>query len=668
MCEKSVLYGWLKLLRKKSLSCVFSGFIIVSIIAPSFIALTLPKTAYGQFVPTWDSWTFEEVINTNIILGSIDVAAGTMVAVLTQLEVKENILDGIAFGLLNTILSFITDSLVRWINSGFQGSPGFIQDPRGFFASVIDAEIGNFIAGTDFGFLCNGFDMDIRLALNLKFATGGFRDRHDCTLSQIINNVQTGWRDTSPNGWDGWLSMTTVPENNIYGAYVVAEEELAVRIGDRTFIDTKLLDWGDGFLSQTECNNGKCEVITPGSVVEDQINDALKSGKRRVEVADEINEIIGALINQLISMAMGGLASASSGGAPAQTIDTGLIGRRAGGTLDAPTIPLGTLGTTSYDGSSASGPTGNQLPPPGTGTTGPSTSTTTTVIGANLTGATVQGRVTGANIGNITFTPGGGILRLRADSLNPITTTGRIRAMGGTNLWLCPVGGCSAANPPIRITNIATETGRAGIEINITTAQRPMQTSSGVILADPNLGRTIGVYANNVDIAYSGAGAGTPNIIRADITNATIIGNITRSQVEGGRITFGTVATGAHFTIDNSYTSSGGGAVTYLAGTTQNVSQIDLGAIQQGTVLAGTLTAGPYAGRNLANYTIAYNYNYCPPTGCSIVTGGTLSNIRGVQAVTSRGGIIETGDTRGEADLRNSASITGVVIDQGTVR
>ena len=51
-------------------------------------------------------------------------------------------------------------------------------------------------------------------------------------------------------------------------------------------------------------------IKTPGSVVETQINNALPSGMRQLELADEINEAVGAVVSALVTKVLtAGLAA-----------------------------------------------------------------------------------------------------------------------------------------------------------------------------------------------------------------------------------------------------------------------------------------------------------------------------------------------------------------------
>jgi len=62
--------------------------------------------------------------------------------------IKDYILDPLAWAEAKGMLQSMTDSTVNWINSGFQGSPAFVQNPEQFFQKIGDNVAGNFIAGS----------------------------------------------------------------------------------------------------------------------------------------------------------------------------------------------------------------------------------------------------------------------------------------------------------------------------------------------------------------------------------------------------------------------------------------------------------------------------------------------------------------------------------------
>ena len=65
---------------------------------------------------------------------SITTALATVKSAISThlLELKEYVLDGLAWTAANVIIDKFADSLVTWIQSGFQGGPMFLSDRKDF--------------------------------------------------------------------------------------------------------------------------------------------------------------------------------------------------------------------------------------------------------------------------------------------------------------------------------------------------------------------------------------------------------------------------------------------------------------------------------------------------------------------------------------------------------
>jgi hypothetical protein len=101
-----------------------------------------------------------------------------------------------------------------------------------------------------------------------------------------------------------------VPQNNFYGAYYMSLEEKLLR--ESLAVESKKYEAiaGGGFLGEETCvefgPNNKCikyDILTPGKTIERQLNDVLSppSGEKRLEIADEIDEIIAAAFQRLLT-------------------------------------------------------------------------------------------------------------------------------------------------------------------------------------------------------------------------------------------------------------------------------------------------------------------------------------------------------------------------------
>jgi hypothetical protein len=199
---------------------------------------------------------------------------------------KEISLDQIGFFLAKAFISQLLQSMIVWINSGFEGSPAFIQDLDRFLLNVADEAVGEFIA-SDIGgigsFICEPFRLNIQAALALQYQqarSGKLRDRGACTLTGVINNLEEFFEGEldRDNFWKQWMVVTTNPERYTpYGQFMEAEAELAVTLQNRRGEQVQIANWGSGFLSGKICEliegpqgpKEKCVISKPGQVIAD---------------------------------------------------------------------------------------------------------------------------------------------------------------------------------------------------------------------------------------------------------------------------------------------------------------------------------------------------------------------------------------------------------------
>ncbi len=248
-------------------------------------------------------------------------------------------LDHIASCAAKEILHQMTVSTVNWINSGFNGSPSYVTDPKGFLLDAADQLTGEMLSNEGvLKSLCSPWNVDVRLTLALD-QVGLNNRRYTCTISKIIGNAKNATvngsslegflgGDFSQGGWPAFISMTTEPQNNPYGSYLSANSDLNQSIGVRKSGISLDLTAGAGFLSWQECEDvppadpnsdvlltRKCTTKTPGSVIAHTLNTHSDAGVVETEMANDINSVVSALLTQLTSqMLTKGLHSLSSSG------------------------------------------------------------------------------------------------------------------------------------------------------------------------------------------------------------------------------------------------------------------------------------------------------------------------------------------------------------------
>lgn len=266
----------------------------------------------------------------DIVIDPTNLIQNTINAVNSAAEYTlEYVLDGLAWEVANLAIQSMTKSIVNWINSGFEGSPAFVTDLRTNLRGVGDAVAARFfeelanqeIATTPF----QDKVLDaVRLGYYLRTSPESFYTRHPYTLDQVSPDARAFLEgDFSQGGWDAWFSTVMNPQNNPFGAQELANQALENAVAGATGDRLEELSWNRGFLSW----RGKCttpapagsatdlsgadnclgyEIRTPGTVIMESLNKVEGVPFDRLVSADEFNEIIGALLNQLALAILGG--------------------------------------------------------------------------------------------------------------------------------------------------------------------------------------------------------------------------------------------------------------------------------------------------------------------------------------------------------------------------
>jgi hypothetical protein len=311
------------------------GLVATIFIIFAFVATYIPQP-YNQIQeveagPVGQAQEITQIAN-NVQLGAVNVAttasAGfdSITSFATgSLWLKENVLDGIGWALAKRIVSSMVASLIDWINSGFQGSPAFVQDLKGFLLQAADEVIGEYIQdlGGIGSFICSPFRLDVQVSVALQYQRarsngGDGQPAPTCTLSGIIDNIEGfigGAFDQG--GWKDWFKITSTPQTYTpYGSALSAQIGARARIINAQGEEIKLLDFGDGFLSGEICEavhgagttQQDCFISKPGKVIQEALSFNLDSGRQSLIEADEINEIIAALLGQLANTVLTGAA------------------------------------------------------------------------------------------------------------------------------------------------------------------------------------------------------------------------------------------------------------------------------------------------------------------------------------------------------------------------
>lgn len=324
---------------------LIASLLLVTIFAAP-LSLSFPQKAEAATAATG-------VLVTDIAVG---LSTADIAATETEESFVEQVLKGIAWAAAKAVVNSITQSIVNWINSGFQGSPAFATDLNRNLLDLQDAVTNAFLADlfTNVGkgdMINSEFAERIGQTIATSYYIYTSGERLAYRLRSNIQNYSQNpdlfrQGNFSQGGWQAWHQSNVVCGNNVYCFQFAARDEHAVRLMSEVDQRVTELEWGRGFLSwrgdcdkyaggtQTNPETGEAtplgtsatetaclhhKILTPGSTIEDYLVEQLSSGIRQLELADSINEIVGALVGQLVQRVFGqggllGTSDSPSGG------------------------------------------------------------------------------------------------------------------------------------------------------------------------------------------------------------------------------------------------------------------------------------------------------------------------------------------------------------------
>ncbi len=314
-------------------------------ISAAAVAEQIPLKAIS--VSTVDIGTTQAVLGVNTTLVALNKTLGGSSLQQKATDTTNTFWGCLARTVARIALNQITNSVVNWINSGFgadggpgSGGPSFVTNPERFFTQLADRAAGEFIKGSSLSFLCSPFQLQIRIAIAKSYAQ---RNAYSCTLTSVTNNIRN-FMDGNfrSGGWPAMLSFTTMPTNNPYGAFLYADASITYSVQTRQGEQRRQLSLGNGFFDfkqKKNCRNTPtretssasrsvrevgdpeggasyevCDLITttPGNVIAQNLGATQSSTLDQLSLAKSFDEIIGALISQLLTRTLqGGLLNLS---------------------------------------------------------------------------------------------------------------------------------------------------------------------------------------------------------------------------------------------------------------------------------------------------------------------------------------------------------------------
>ncbi|MFA6340879.1 MAG: hypothetical protein WCX27_01390 [Candidatus Paceibacterota bacterium] len=263
-------------MRPQNLTKKIALFIAVSILSTSSIFLLTPKktnaflgvgdVSVTSVVDISDPGTVAFYGTAGTALSSIAAAQAKQLYApsiwdIARKEGIEPALSALAKDVARGLIQKIVESTVNWINTGFQGRPAFIADTDKFLLNSADQVVGEMLFNDpSLNFLCQPFQLQVKLALGLGYSNQQFSKNISCTLTGASQNIQNAVKSgvlvnasVNNTAWSEWLSLTE-PQNEPIGAYLATKAELDSRIKAKQSAITAELSYGMGSLSYKKCD------------------------------------------------------------------------------------------------------------------------------------------------------------------------------------------------------------------------------------------------------------------------------------------------------------------------------------------------------------------------------------------------------------------------------
>ncbi len=313
--------------------------IVILVVTAIIIISSLTPTSYAVF-------------GVGDITGTIELP-GPLLAK----ELGEQVLKGLLHALKKRLLDMMVDQTVYWIQGG--GQPMFVTDWKSFLAQGVNVAGGDLLIELGAGALCRPFGLQLQVAV---LQPPRFSRMVRCTLDQVVGNILGFYEDFRRGGFIAYREVWQ-PQNNFYGALLMAMDEKQRRIADNLRASTNEAVAGGGFLGTKECfpRPGKgppretfekleageqkflknfytqdarrnpldynCFVTTPGTTVGAAVATALEGHQNLIISAEDLGAYVAAisdaLINRLIREGVTGLRGLTTENLPSAS---GVIG------------------------------------------------------------------------------------------------------------------------------------------------------------------------------------------------------------------------------------------------------------------------------------------------------------------------------------------------------
>jgi hypothetical protein len=235
-------------------------------------------------------------------------------------------LDSIMFCIVNEILTYVTESTIRWINNGFNGNPVYVQNPGAMFRQMADREIIN-LGNQIMGQVADGA-ADIATGAIIQIAEplrqGAVRaiignpeqNFQMSTRSTLSPRIEEGYNSyVSGDQWPGFGGLIEISNNNYFETNMKVLAEKERRIAQVQENERMRLQFSGGYRTPVNCPEGHerpdglCDPMyeqssIPYRAIGDEVQSRASMKYLRATFAKDFDSVVTALVNQLIKISV----------------------------------------------------------------------------------------------------------------------------------------------------------------------------------------------------------------------------------------------------------------------------------------------------------------------------------------------------------------------------
>jgi len=247
-------------------------------------SFSMPQKADAQFVPNFDF--------------ALNATESVRLGIDTQLWSKEYIVDLVAYTAASVAIEQISVQLQNMIlgaaNSFVRDLTGELKDLENSVGEQLGIDIN--LAGTCFPGL--DFSPEPMPAWNMP----KFKASITCKFDDVIpgGNVQSFYNNYNQGGRKAFMKMAFY--QNPYRRATAITSEQRARNEKAQKQELEQLSWGRGLRAARDSLTGL--IKTPASAVQKQLDEAFSMSQQRMQNADELTEILVAVVSSVVSNAI----------------------------------------------------------------------------------------------------------------------------------------------------------------------------------------------------------------------------------------------------------------------------------------------------------------------------------------------------------------------------